>query len=154
MKKLASVCILSAFLFTGCATTTVNPDGTTSFTAVDYTSIQLMSSASVAIWAASQKDGIKKTDAEAIVKLLDILEDFRQDGSPLNIAAWSKAIKDDVPMRYQALAIVMVQLVELQLEKYQVSMTIPVPGDTASKIMEAVRTGAVLALASYLDQKA
>lgn len=154
MKKLASILVLSAFLFTGCATTTLNPDGTVSFTDVDYQSIQLMSSASVAIWAASQKDGIKKTDAEAITKLLDILENFREDGSPLNIEAWSTAIKADVPLRYQALSIVVVQLLELQLEKYKVSMTVPVAGDTASKIMQAVRAGAMQALAPYLTIKA
>jgi PBP1b-binding outer membrane lipoprotein LpoB len=154
MKRLASILILSAFLFTGCATTTLNPDGTTSFTEVDYASVQLLSSASVAAWAASQKDGIKKTDAEAVVKFLDIIEEFRKDGTPLSTTEWASAIKTDVPLRYQALTLVMVQLVELQLKRYGVATTIPKPGDTASKIMDAVRNGAVLALTPYLDRKA
>jgi len=152
MKRLASVLILSAFLFTGCATTTLNPDGTTSFTEVDYASVRLMSTASVAAWAASQKDGIKKRDAEALVKFLDILEEFHADGTPLSITEWASAIKTDVPVRYQALTLVMVQLVELQLKRYGVATTIPKPGDTASKIMEAVRNGAMIALTPYLNQ--
>jgi len=152
MKRLASIIVLSAFLFTGCATTTINPDGTTQFTEIDYASVQLMSSASVAAWAASQKDGIKKRDAEALVKFLDIIEEFHQDGTPLSITEWSKAIKDEVPVRYQALTLVMVQLVELQLKRYGVATTIPKAGDTASKIMEAVRNGAMIALTPYLNQ--
>jgi len=45
-------------------------------------------------------------------------------------------------------------LVDLQLKKYGVETKIPKPGDVTSKIMEAVRNGAMLALSPYLDQKA
>jgi hypothetical protein len=158
MKRLtnsALILVLSTFLLsTGCATTTLNQDGTVQFNDVDYSSIQLMSSATVAAWAASQKDGIKKTDAQAVVKFLDILEEYRKDGTAIDIAEWTKAIQAEVPVRYQPLAMVMVQLVDLQLKKYGVSATIPKPGGVTLKIMEAIRSGAMLALSPYLDSKA
>jgi hypothetical protein len=112
-----------------------------------------MSSATVAAWAASQKEGIQKKDAETVLRVLDLIEEFRRDGAVLNIEEWSVAIRNDVPLRYQALALVLVQLVELQLSRYGVAATVPQLGSVPSKIMEAVRNGAVLALMPYVDQK-
>jgi len=154
MKQLASILTLSVCLFTGCVTTTVNPDGTTQFTDVDYSSIQLLSSAAVAAWAATQKDGIKPSDAEALVTIIDVLENSHKDGSPLDLTAWAAAVKADVPVRYQALTMVMAQLIEMQLRRYGVAEAVPTLNGTTAKILDAVRTGAKLALTPYLNPKA
>lgn len=155
MKHLLSAVVLCAFMLTGCATTITNPDGTVSITEVDYMGVQLMASASVAAWAASSKNGISKKDAETVVRVLDIVEEFHLDGSEINPLAWSAVIQKEVKdPRYQALAVVVTQLIAYQLAKYHVSTTVPTAGNVAGKIMKSIRTGVLVAIAPYMSAKA
>ena len=155
MKKLVSILAVTAFLFAGCATTVRNSDGTVTVTEMDYMGIQLMASASVAAWAASSKTGISKQDAETVVRVLNLIEEFHADGEYIDAAYWAAEIqKQIVEPRYQAVAVVMVQLVAYQLDRYGVSTQIPTLNNVPGKILKAIRTGVMAALAPYVGAKA
>lgn len=149
MNQFMCALVLSVALLSGCATSVLNPDGTVTVSEPDYTSIQIMSSATVAAWAATQKNGINTNDAKTVVKMLDVLENYISDGSAIDPQAWSKEIKAHVPARYQPMAMILMQLVQHQLATHGVDKIKPTPGSTPFKIMEAVRTGIMLALAPY-----
>lgn len=143
--------MLAAVLVTGgCVTTTVNPDGTVIQTEPDYEMIQLLSTASVGAWAAMQKDGISPYDAEALMGIIGSISEYHKDGTTIDPNAWSVAIAKQVPKRYQALAVVMVQLTAHELAKFGVSTEVPSPDSVSGKIMNAIVNGAKLGLSPYL----
>ena len=149
---LAAFMIVSVLATQGCVTTTVNPDGSAQVSAPDYDMIQLLSTASIAAWAASQKEGIRPQDAEALAAIIDSIESFHQDGSPIVESDWSAAVAVQVPKRYQALSMVLVVIVQSQLAKYGVMDQVPTPDSVGGKIMKAIVDGAKMGLAPYLPQ--
>ncbi len=134
----------------GCVSTIQNPDGSVVVSEPDYDVIQLLATATISAWAATQKDGIKPQDAEALLAIMASIEQYHADGSAINPAAWTVEIQKQVPKRYQALAVVLVQVVASQLEKYGVADQIPTPDSVGGKVMRAIITGASLGLAPYL----
>jgi predicted small secreted protein len=148
---LVSAVLAVSLLVSGCVTTSVGPDGQVQVTEPDYEMIQLLSTASVAAWAASQKDGIKPQDAEAVMAVLTAIEAYHADGTVIDPAAWHVAIQNQVPKRYQGLAAVLVQIVASQLEKYGVMAQIPTPDSVGGKIMRSIATGVKLGLSPYLQ---
>ena len=151
LKQCFTVLFLSASLVLGgCVTSTINPDGSVTVSEPDYVSIELLATGSVAVWAAAQKDGIKAKDAEMLLNIISAVEQFHADGTPLNPGDWSVAIAKQVPKRYQALAIVFVELTAHQLALHGVSAEVPAPGSVSDKIIKAVSTGAKRGLAPYL----
>lgn len=147
---LVSAVLAVSLLVSGCVTTSVAPDGQVQVTEPDYDLIQILSTASVSAWAATQKEGIKKQDAEAMLSILNAIEAFHADGTAIDPTAWAGAIQQQVPKRYQGLAGVLVQIVASQLAKYGVMEQIPTPENVGGKIMSAIVTGAKLGLAPYL----
>lgn len=155
MKKLLCMLAVTALLFTGCATTVKNADGTVSVTEADYMGIQLMASASIAAWAAASKNGLSKNDVETVVRVLTIIEEFHADGEYIDVSVWTAEVqKQFIQPRYQSLAIVMVQLISYELERYGVATTVPTPTNIPGKILKAIRTGVMVALAPYVAAKA
>ena len=148
---LVSVVLAVSLMVSGCVTTSVGPDGQVQVTEPDYATIQLMATAAVAGWAASQKEGIKPSDAKVVMDVLAAIESYHADGTAINPVAWSAAIQQQVPKRYQALSNVLVQIVAMQLEKYGVMEQIPTLDNVGGKIMNAVITGAKLGLSPYLS---
>ncbi len=154
--KLATYTLVMGLLIgAGCTVTQLNADGTRQVVEPDYALIQLSATASVAAWAATQRDGINRDDATAVVSILNVIEEFHADGSLLEPAKWTVVIQQQLKPRYQALAVVMVSLVAHELDKYGVAMKVPAADNTAGKIIKAVRDGVLLGLSPYLgDRKA
>ncbi len=151
LKNSLIACVLAfGLVLNGCVTTTVNPDGSTSVSEPDYESIQLLSTAAIAAWAASQKDGLKPQDAEVILKVMSAIENFHKDGTPLDEGQWSGAIAQQVPKRWQGVAIVLVQLTKHELDKYGVLDQIPTEDSVGGKIMKAIVTGVRMGVAPYM----
>lgn len=150
INVLAIMAVVATLFVGACAIKTVNPDGSVVISEPDYTAIQLMSTASVGAWAAAQKDGISANDAKALLTILAAIEDHRADGSPIIASEWTAPITQQVPKRYQGLAMVVVALVAMEMDKYQVSSMVPVPGSVPDKIMKAIVEGAKAGLAPYL----
>jgi len=152
-NKLHAAClvlVLSLGMTVGCATTTINPDGSVVISEPDYQAIELLSVAAVSGWAATQKDGIKPEDAVAMLEILNTINDFHKDGTPVDSMKWIKPIREQVPPRYQALMIAMVQLTEYALNKYGVMDQIPTPDSTSLKVLQAIAKGAKMGLTPYL----
>jgi hypothetical protein len=121
---------------------------------VDYNSIRIISSATVAGWAAMTKDGISKGDAEMVVKMLDLIESYHGDGTFIDVKRWTSELELRVlEPRYQALGVVLVQLIAYELERHGVATMIPLPENTAGKILSAIRAGVMVALTPYLSAK-
>lgn len=150
-QAFVSVVLAVSLMVSGCVTTSVGPDGQVQVTEPDYVTIQLLATASIASWAAVQKDGISQADATAVLGILDAIEVYHADGTAINPNAWAGAVQQQVPKRYQALANVLVQIVAMQLEKYGVMDQIPTPDSVGGKIMSAISTGVKLGLSPYLQ---
>jgi hypothetical protein len=147
---LAVSAVLASLLVAGCATRTIQPDGSVVVQEVDTDAIKLMATASVAVWAASQKDGIKPEDAENLLSILNAVEVYHADGSPIKPEKWVSAIQKQVPKRYQALAMVLVELVAHELDKRGLSDVAPALSSDAQKILRAIHEGALVGLRPYL----
>lgn len=148
---LVSFVLALGLTVSGCMTTTIGPDGQVQVSEPDYMAIQLLSTAAISAWAASQKDGIKAEDAEMLAALVTAVVEHHQDGSPIDAASWSTAIAQQVPKRWQGLAVAFVQLTEYQLKKYGVMDQIPTKDSVGGKVMEAIATGAMLGLQPYIQ---
>lgn len=148
---LVSVVLAVGLTVSGCVTTTIGPDGQVQVSEPDYMAIQMLSTATVSAWAASQKDGIKPEDAAALAGIIQSVTEFHKDGAAIDSSAWTAAIAKQVPKRWQGLAIVFVQLTEYQLKKYVVLDQIPTPDSVGGKVMNAISAGALLGLKPYLE---
>lgn len=147
---LTAVVLAVTLVSSSCVTTTVGPDGQVQVTEPDYIVIQMLSTAAISAWAASQKEGIKAEDAAALASIVDSVVEYHADGSPIDAAAWSAEIAKQVPKRWQGLAVVFVQLTEYQLKKYGVMDQIPTADSVGGKVMKAIADGAKLGLQPYL----
>ena len=151
LKDLTHALLLALSLSIGaCTTTTTLPDGSVQVQQLDTDTIKLLSTISVATWAASQKDGIQKADAQQVVRILDAITVFHLDGSPIKSEAWMPVVQKEVAPRYQALAMALIELVSHELDKRGLASTVPVPGNDADKIMRAIYEGAMIGLRPYL----
>ena len=152
LSKFLVVCVALTFTLSvvSCAVTRTLPDGTVVVEEPDYASIQLMATASVAAWAASQKNGIKRADAENLLAILATIESFHADGSPIRPEMWAPVISKEVPPRYQALAMVLVTLVAHELDKRGLAEVVPAKGSVPEKVISAIVEGAKMGLAPYL----
>jgi len=144
-------CVVGLALSLGaCVPTTMGPDGQVVQHEPDYQSVRLIASASVAAWAAAQKDGIKPDDAKALVGILESVNEYRLEGGAIVPEQWAPVVKRDVPVRYQALAMVIIQLTAHELEKYDLNPNVPIRDPRLGKILEAIYEGAKLGLTPYL----
>ncbi len=153
-KSLCYALALSLFLLvSGCVTRVVNADGTSTVQAVDTDTIKLLATATVAAWAASQKDGISEKDAEATEAVIDSIAEYHADGTPIDVQKFTAAAQAQLPKRYQALAVVLVTIIQSELQKHGLSETVPSALNEASKIIQAVKEGAHIGLAPYLPKQ-
>lgn len=151
LKNKFLICVLvgSLLVLGGCQATTYNADGTYVKSEIDYQTVKLTAMATVAAWAASQKDGINEKDAEAVEMIFESLSEYHADGSEINVRNWTAAAQTQVPMRYRGLAVVMSELVAYQLQKYGVSTQPVVIGSVPHKLMNAIREGVLMGIAPY-----
>jgi len=147
---LPSVVLGVALCVGGCTMSVVNPDGTVQVSEPDYQSIELLATASIAAWAAAQKDGVHKQDAVAVMQILDAINQHRLDGAPIIPEQWAPVIKKSVPMRYQGLAMILVVLTAHELDKYQLNTIVPTKDSPAQKVLDAIVQGAKTGLTPYL----
>lgn len=142
--------MVGVMLMSACVATVLKPDGTKVVQEVDTATISLLSTAAIAAWAASQPNGITTQEARTVVKILGVIEDFHDDGTPIDLAQFGRVAAAELPERYKPIAMVLAALIEHQLAVHGVSTTVPKPDNSAGKIMKAIHDGVMMGLAPYL----
>ena len=151
LKNKFLICVLVGcmLVLSGCQATTYNADGTFVKSEIDYQSVKLTAMATVAAWAASQKNGIDQKDADAVEMIFESLSEYHADGSEINPKQWTEAAQKQVPVRYRGLAVVMTEMFAYQLKKYGLSTEPVVLGSTSYKLLSAIREGVMMGIAPY-----
>ena len=137
-----------------CVPATMGPDGQLIQAEPDYGQIRLLAAASVGAWAAVQKEGISKKDAESLMILMDGIVMLHDEGVALDAQKLAPTIKQQIPPRYQALAMVLVEMTGRELDKWNLNGLAPMSKDPrATKIIESIYEGAKMALLPYLTSE-